>query len=250
MHGPHVLASRDAGHVRTRCGLGLTLRVNYLCTCIAINLMLCVSFGLNPLRAKLERWYIGVSLGLGLGITIIPTALGHFGPDPVYGPGSCYFSAMDPKQRLIDFSLDLYLWQGLATLVACVSITVTLSTLLRQGRATAALMPLASDDTEEIGASCGSKLTSSKIRWCSVARTSTGPRLHTLQDKFINIAMRIALYPITLVIVNTVLTVGDMYLSSTGGVNTAAEYGLFVVYYALYGGRGLFFALVNACSSV
>lgn len=33
--------------------------------------------------SELERWYVGVSLILGMGIPIIPGALGHFGWDPI-----------------------------------------------------------------------------------------------------------------------------------------------------------------------
>lgn len=80
------------------------LRVNYLVTCIAINLMLCVCFGLNsvalsqPIRSRpwvstltrteLERWYIGVSFFLGIAIEGVPALVGHYGWDPVWQ--DCY----------------------------------------------------------------------------------------------------------------------------------------------------------------
>lgn len=74
--------------------------MNYLCTCIAINLMLIICFGVNPTKRstsarsagdqrvkltleELERWYVGVSIGLGFFIPAVPTALGHFGHDPL-----------------------------------------------------------------------------------------------------------------------------------------------------------------------
>lgn len=62
--------------------------------------MLIVCFGVNPIEkseyhsghtvglslrfAELLRWYVGVSIALGAFIPIIPAALGHFGPDPLY----------------------------------------------------------------------------------------------------------------------------------------------------------------------
>ena len=55
--------------------------------------MLSISFGINPILHKLERWYTGVSFGLAFGIPIIPASLGHFGPDPVYG--NAYFAACE-----------------------------------------------------------------------------------------------------------------------------------------------------------
>jgi hypothetical protein len=36
-----------------------------------------------PLTSDLERWYIGVSVALGMGVPILPAALGHFGMDPI-----------------------------------------------------------------------------------------------------------------------------------------------------------------------
>jgi hypothetical protein len=36
------------------------------------------------LMTGLERWYIGVSLLLALGVPLFPAGLGHFGADPVY----------------------------------------------------------------------------------------------------------------------------------------------------------------------
>ena len=76
------------------------LRVNNLGASIALNLMLCICFGLNPVTLRgfpfrlylesllrpnldLERWYIGVSVFLGLFIPSVPAALGHFGWDQV-----------------------------------------------------------------------------------------------------------------------------------------------------------------------
>lgn len=57
--------------------------MNYLCTAIAVNLALTISFGMNPIRQRLERWYVGVSIGLGLFIPVVPACLGHFGFDPI-----------------------------------------------------------------------------------------------------------------------------------------------------------------------
>lgn len=84
----------------------------------------------------------------------------------------------------------------------------------------------------------------------SVVGTQTGHRCSTstynhLQDRFFRIALRISLYPISLIVVNGIITVGDLYISKVGGVYSTAVYGLYVVYYLLYGGRGIVFALVS-----
>lgn len=46
--------------------------------------MLITCFGVNPIERGLEKWYVGGSLVFGLGLPIVPAALGHFGPDPLY----------------------------------------------------------------------------------------------------------------------------------------------------------------------
>jgi hypothetical protein len=67
-----------------------------------------------------------------------------------------------------------------------------------------------------------------------------------LQDRFFKIAITISLYPISLIIANGIITTGDLYISARGGVKTRAVYGLYCVYYFLYGGRGIIFAMVSA----
>ena len=52
----------------------------------------------------------------------------------------------------------------------------------------------------------------------------------------------------SLIVVNGVITVGDLYISKTGGVKSEAVYGLYCIYYFLYGGRGIVFASVGFCS--
>lgn len=66
-----------------------------------------------------------------------------------------------------------------------------------------------------------------------------------LQTKFTTIACLISLYPVTLIVVNGFLTVGDLYMSAVGGVKSESVYALYCIYYFLYGGRGIFFALLG-----
>lgn len=116
--------------------------------------MLAITFSINPLQAKLERWYLSLSFVLGFGVPLVPAILGHFGKDPMYG--LCYFTQgkspdwykvcecelIGPgnrELRIRDFVVDLvsrlssnpltgqYLWQLLSCLVAAVSV-ITVST--------------------------------------------------------------------------------------------------------------------------
>lgn len=67
-----------------------------------------------------------------------------------------------------------------------------------------------------------------------------------LEDRFISIAIRVSLYPITLTIVNGVIAIGDLYISLQGGVHSKAVYGLYCVYYLFFGIRGVTFAALAA----
>jgi hypothetical protein len=78
-------SARGSRQVRLSSSQLILHRVNCLITCIALNLYLITCLGVNPLQLRLERWYVAGSLFFGLGLPIIPAALGHLGRDPLYG---------------------------------------------------------------------------------------------------------------------------------------------------------------------
>lgn len=80
-------------------------------------------------------------------------------------------------------------------------------------------------------------------------RKSSAPDLGHLADQFLKIALRISTYPVALIIVNGIITLGDLYISKAGGVKSSTVYGLYCIYYFLYGGRGIVFAAVRAETS-
>ncbi|CAK9780256.1 unnamed protein product [Cutaneotrichosporon oleaginosum] len=219
--------------------------VNYLCTCIAINLFVTIVLGLNPIRMGLERWYIGLSIFIGLFVPIIPAALGHFGWDPIYHV--CWIKSSE-KARVTNFVLDLYLWQLLSCAIATVAVAITLWKLFRQGRATSRALfggdslnfEMSSDSTDDTDhRKKGKRLF--RGRRNSIKRERM---FGHLEDRFVSIAIRVSLYPITLVIVNGVIAIGDLYISLQGGVKSKAVYGLYCVYYLFYGVRGVTFAML------
>lgn len=79
--------------------------------------------------------------------------------------------------------------------------------------------------------------------------TSSTPRvvskMHRLQDNFVRIALKISLYPVCLFVINAFITAEDLMYTIDGGVESMGDYVLYVIYYVLYGGRGIFFALVS-----
>lgn len=89
-----------------------------------------------------------------------------------------------------------------------------------------------------------------KSRWRIFNRFSTRDEYGQLHDKVFGIALRISLYPIALIIINIVQSVGDVYFAYTIGdkETTRGEVVLYVFYRATYAGRGIILALVSHCS--
>lgn len=73
-----------------------------------------------------------------------------------------------------------------------------------------------------------------------------------LEDRFIRIALRVSLYPLAMIVVNTLIAAGDLYIT-VNGVTTTPGYALYCVYYWFYGGRGMVFCclalFVDPCLS-
>ncbi|KAL1405243.1 hypothetical protein Q8F55_008869 [Vanrija albida] len=225
--------------------------VNYLCTFIAINLAVTIVFGLNPIMLKLERWYVAISIFIGMFVPIIPAGLGHFGKDPLLGV--CWIQASNDRARMRNFVLDLYLWQLLSCAIASVAVIATLVTLFMQGRATSRALFGGDSINLDLSDTSAASEPAKPQRVGLVARLFRRRR-HShhhertfghLEDRFIRIAIRISGYPITLIIVNGIISVADLYMSKVGGVHSRSVYGLYVLYYFLYGGRGIFFVFVS-----
>ncbi|KAK4687133.1 hypothetical protein P7C73_g2994, partial [Tremellales sp. Uapishka_1] len=179
-----------------------------------------------------------------MGIPIIPTALQHFGWDPIYE--DCWFRSADADRRILQFVLDLYLWQSLSCLIAAISVITTLATLFRQSRATSQAIFVQEGDADPQNVGTYTSLRARLLRMggrSGAEKTAVQTiSLGRLEDKFFSISLRISTYPVALILVNGVITAGDLYFSKGGGVNTYPQYVFFVLYNFLYAGRGLFFS--------
>ncbi|KAK8853455.1 hypothetical protein IAR55_004162 [Kwoniella newhampshirensis] len=269
---------------------------NYLCTFIAINLMLTICFGIDPIQRRLEKWYIIISIFLGYAIPIPSAALRHFGWDKELK--ECWISSDIIRKRVRDLILGIYLWQLLSCVVSAACIGATLVVLFRQGRATARALMAGSDlnkivvepdptwpqttadktssgdldedlslsgsEHDEEDGSVGSPALVPTLRhhryipftYSSVAkrirnhqharelRQARRMSRNSLSDKFLGIAMRISFYPLMLIAVNLSMTIGDLYVSSSGGVVDSRTYALFCFTQFLYGGRGMFYGVL------
>lgn len=69
--------------------------------------------------------------------------------------------------------------------------------------------------------------------------------MHRLEDKLAGIALKISLYPLALIIINVIITAEDLSYNARGGLFSMNDYNLYLVHNLLYGGRGIFFALVS-----
>ncbi|KAK4686183.1 hypothetical protein P7C73_g3946, partial [Tremellales sp. Uapishka_1] len=216
--------------------------VNYLYTCIAVNLMLTICFGVNPIKNReslamssfpvltdgqdLERWYVGLSITVGMGVPVVPAILGHFGWDSAIA--ECWIKTGGSEtthiKRLV---LDIYLWQALSCVICLGAVIATLVVLYRQTRQTRRALRGGDQVNDEIHReNIGSRSTS-----------STG---ETLEDQLLKISLRILLYPISLVCINGLITVADLYVTKHG-VHNVPVYILFGFFNFWYGGRGIIF---------
>ncbi|KAI9638993.1 uncharacterized protein MKK02DRAFT_42023 [Dioszegia hungarica] len=233
--------------------------VNYLCTCIAVNLMLTITFGFNPVKLGLEKWYVGTSLLIGFMVPLVPAATGHFRNDPVLGV--CWVSGDSLEVLMRRIILDLYLWQILSCFIATLAVIIVLTTLFRQGRELSAalfasnqlnqsIFAHGSPDPADLEGGSGqakkgiwaraklwrrNRVTKSKAK-------ADGSLKSQLEDAFVRIAFQISLYPISLIVVNGIITVGELCVTQAEGVHSRPVFVLYCIYYFLYGGRGIAFA--------
>ncbi|WVQ94965.1 hypothetical protein IAU59_002056 [Kwoniella sp. CBS 9459] len=265
--------------------------VNFLVTCIAINLVLTICMGINPIQLKLERYYIAGSIVLGYAFPLIPAALQRFTWDTSLG--NCWIAGHRRKKRTYYLLTSVYLAPIASCFVSIVCVGITLVVLFRQGKATSRALfagsggqlfndksltdssgsPLSTESMRsgtigglsQMGESDGSEETQEETEptWLQrqgekignlvkgkgwrtaeeVHHKNTTSEFNSLSDKFLGIAIKISWYPITLMFINTILIVGDLVLSATGGVGRHNNaFWFYTIYVVLYGGRGTLIA--------
>lgn len=70
----------------------------------------------NP--TDLERWYIAISLILGFGVILVPTALGHFGKNTSRGGKNSFWLVISSHRFKLESVADIPSWfkQGMPIL--------------------------------------------------------------------------------------------------------------------------------------
>ncbi|WWC91967.1 uncharacterized protein L201_006920 [Kwoniella dendrophila CBS 6074] len=320
--------------------------VDLLVMFIALNLFLTINLGINPVRLRLERWYIGISIILGYMIPLPSAIKERFGWD--FAMGTCWINGTGRKTRVKYLLEGVYVTPLITCTVSTICVAAVLIVLFRQGRATSRALfggkggkqkiqndnegqnndhdedddeiglgslsfsedPLSTGSGTNTNSGSGSGLgplssinfnsntnTNSELgspdtlysksskyptitKDCGKEKKATknneknhlfkirrflkrssnffrgkgfltteeiNSRKHTpqsffnsLADKFLSIAIKISWYPITLLIINSVMLVGDLVIAAQGGARNHRTVWLYIVYYFFYGGRGIF----------
>ncbi|WVR09692.1 hypothetical protein IAU60_006767 [Kwoniella sp. DSM 27419] len=114
--------------------LGEMNTVNLLISCIAVNLVLTIMFGINTIEKRLERWYIGGSIVFGFIFPFVPVMRGLLGWDSTLG--NCWISGHGTRTRMRLLLVSVYLCPMLCCLASILLVTVVLVYIFIQGRAT------------------------------------------------------------------------------------------------------------------
>ncbi|WWC95091.1 hypothetical protein V866_001943 [Kwoniella sp. B9012] len=280
--------------------------VDLLVMFIAVNLFLTVNMGINPLKLRLERWYIGISIAIGYIVPLPSAATQHFGWD--FALGTCWINGRGRKRRVYYLIEGIYITPIITCFVSTVCVAIVLVVLFRQGRDTSralfggqggkqtigdlsengkiSLDPLSYSNSTGSDTGTGTILThpvsfvdspdtdttlfeegnttdkecnnftqkrskggsgrlmdktKNFVRGKGWKTTKQSPQsyFHSLSDKFLSIAVKIAWYPITLLFINAVMMVGDLVIAAQGGVSSHKTVWLYALYYVMYGGRGI-----------
>ncbi|KAK6517082.1 hypothetical protein TWF506_006960 [Arthrobotrys conoides] len=219
--------------------LGIT---NWLITCVALNLELVLVHLCNGIF--MEKYYIIGTIVINLGTTLPPLIKGKFGWDDVIGV--CWLTSDNNEDRLKWQISTQLLWILLAVLITCTCCCTTVFHLYRHKFT--ALNVLTQNKP-----SPNANITNSTIRSSSpdnrestnLSATRNAQKSLLSNQEFRSIILRISLYPAVMIILNLVITIADIRISILSGIYSQGDYALYAVYYALYGARGIFYALIG-----
>ncbi|KAK6356744.1 hypothetical protein TWF718_001086 [Orbilia javanica] len=218
--------------------LGIT---NWLITCVALNLELVLVHLCNGIF--MEKYYVIGTIVINLGTTLPPLIKGKFGWDDVIGV--CWLTSDNNEDRLKWQISTQLLWILLAVLITCTCCCTTVFHLYRHKFT--ALNVLTQNKPGP-----NTNVTSSTVRSSSpdnrestnLSATRNAQKSLLSNQEFRSIILRISLYPAVMIILNLVITIADIRISILSGIYSQGDYALYAVYYALYGARGIFYALI------
>ncbi|KAJ6261492.1 hypothetical protein Dda_4162 [Drechslerella dactyloides] len=219
--------------------LGIT---NWLITCVALNLELVLVHLCNGL--VMEKYYLIGTLALNLGTTLPPLIKGKFGWDDVIGV--CWLTSDNYEDRLKWQISTQLMWILLAVFITCLCCCTTVFHLYRHKFTTLSVLNQNKPPTDaEVAGSVTRSICSDANRESANYSASRGAQKSLLSShEFRSIILRISLYPIVMMVLNLVITIADIRISILSGIYSQGDYALYALYYALYGARGMFYALI------
>ncbi|KAK6509799.1 hypothetical protein TWF481_004528 [Arthrobotrys musiformis] len=218
--------------------LGIT---NWLITCVALNLELVLVHLCNGIF--MEKYYVIGTIVINLGTTLPPLIKGKFGWDDVIGV--CWLTSDNNEDRLKWQISTQLLWILLAVLITCTCCCTTVFHLYKH-KFTALNVLTQNKSSPNANVTNSTTRSSSPDNRGSTNLSATRNAQKSLlsNQEFRSIILRISLYPTVMIILNLVITIADIRISILSGIYSQGDYALYAVYYALYGARGIFYALI------
>ncbi|KAK0201980.1 hypothetical protein DFS33DRAFT_1037060 [Desarmillaria ectypa] len=211
--------------------LMLTLELStFLLFCIALNLQLVLVHGVRG--QVMEKYYIIGSITAAVAITVPPFATKQYGWDPIND--ACWYSSDDTAVRL-RWQIGTQIFWSLASVVGeFVAFFAVLGYMLRH-------QILHGNAVRSRSHSTGTRSRTQSINTTTV-------RVPTNHAKtYQTVIIRISLYPLASLIINTVTVACDLYASTSGGTPTSqTAYNVLLLNDFCYGGRAIVYAVLAA----
>lgn len=211
--------------------LMLTLELStFLLFCIALNLQLVLVHGVRG--QMMEKYYIIGSIAAAVAITVPPFATKQYGWDPIND--ACWYSSDDTAIRL-RWQVGTQIFWSLASVVGeFVTFFVVLGYMIRH-------QVLHGNAVRSRSYSTGTRSRAQSINTSTVRVPAN--HVKTYQT----VIMRISLYPLASLIINTVTVACDLYASTSAGTpKSQTAYNVLLLNDFCYGGRAVVYAVLAA----
>ncbi|KAF3932904.1 hypothetical protein ABW20_dc0100180 [Dactylellina cionopaga] len=190
----------------------------------------------------MEKYYLLGTLVINLGTTLPPLIKGKFGWDDVIGV--CWLTSDNNEDRLKWQISTQLLWILLAVFITCMCCCTTVFHLYRHKFNSLSVLNHTKHPEIENTTDSANRAGSPENRESASISVSRVQRSLLSNKEFRSIILRISLYPAIMIILNLVITIADIRISILSGIYSEGDYALYTVYYALYGARGIFYALI------
>ncbi|KAF9026101.1 hypothetical protein BDZ89DRAFT_1161381 [Hymenopellis radicata] len=232
------LASTVCGlqkHGGTSCDVSmfllmLTLEIStFLLFCIALNLQLVLVHGVNG--QAMEKWYYIGSVSAALAVTVPPFAAHQYGWDPLNS--ACWYTSSDVSQRL-RWQVSTQIMWSLGSAVGEIIMFFTVLTYMIRHQI------IHGQAVRSRSLSTGTRSRANSVG----GGAANVPTQHV--KTYRGIIMRIALYPLASLIINSVTVACDLHATLTTGVSSVTAYNVLLLNDFCYGGRPIVYALLAA----